>query len=480
MAMIRSTSGTDAAARRTIPSSAGCISRMSTTVAWSLIVRSLRRLRARRHGQRTGPPREPDGLDLGMHAELGKHVLHVTLHGHDADRERLSTTSCVVCPSARRASTSRSRRVRESNLAPSTESKRETRTSSTRAPGASPEGSARRRRLVGGDPELARSSSVRAITPGGAGGDHGRRPPPDRVPRSPPGSGRRRARLQRRGGSGPRARRAPPRARQRGSSEAAAGPRSRCGPVRGRTRRSGDRPGEVVREAQPPLQHQARERSCSSPRRCIGTGATFLKGETGGMASRDQSAREETSPYLLATCDQPGRLVPLGRRGVRRGSRARRPDLPVGRVRGLPLVPRDGAGVLRRCRQTAAFLSEHFVSIKVDREERPDIDAIYMDAVQAMTGSGGWPMSRLPHPGRPTLLCRHLLPRRAPPRDAVVPAGPRRHHRRLAHRRADVEAQGGPSSRRSRARRPGPERSRPIDATLVDEAFARIERRVRR
>ena len=42
---------------------------------------------------------------------------------------------------------------------------------------------------------------------------------------------------------------------------------------------------------------------------------------------------------------------------------------------------------------TAAFLNEHFVAIKVDREERPDLDAIYMDAVVALTGQGGWPMS---------------------------------------------------------------------------------------
>ena len=42
---------------------------------------------------------------------------------------------------------------------------------------------------------------------------------------------------------------------------------------------------------------------------------------------------------------------------------------------------------------TAALMNEHFVSIKVDREERPDLDGIYMDAVQAMTGHGGWPMS---------------------------------------------------------------------------------------
>src|SRR5689334_13026594 len=42
---------------------------------------------------------------------------------------------------------------------------------------------------------------------------------------------------------------------------------------------------------------------------------------------------------------------------------------------------------------TAALMNEHFVNIKVDREERPDIDAIYMQAVQAMTGHGGWPMT---------------------------------------------------------------------------------------
>ena len=42
---------------------------------------------------------------------------------------------------------------------------------------------------------------------------------------------------------------------------------------------------------------------------------------------------------------------------------------------------------------TAAFMNEHFVPIKVDREERPDVDAVYMDAVQAMTGHGGWPLN---------------------------------------------------------------------------------------
>ncbi|MEJ7876992.1 MAG: thioredoxin domain-containing protein, partial [Solirubrobacterales bacterium] len=45
--------------------------------------------------------------------------------------------------------------------------------------------------------------------------------------------------------------------------------------------------------------------------------------------------------------------------------------------------------------ETAAYMNEHFVCVKVDREERPDVDAIYMDAVQAMTGHGGWPLTAL-------------------------------------------------------------------------------------
>src|SRR4029450_1569950 len=43
--------------------------------------------------------------------------------------------------------------------------------------------------------------------------------------------------------------------------------------------------------------------------------------------------------------------------------------------------------------ETAAFMNEHFVNVKVDREERPDVDALYMEATQAMTGQGGWPMT---------------------------------------------------------------------------------------
>jgi uncharacterized protein YyaL (SSP411 family) len=53
-------------------------------------------------------------------------------------------------------------------------------------------------------------------------------------------------------------------------------------------------------------------------------------------------------------------------------------------------------------RATAAVLNERFVCVKVDREERPDVDAVYMDAVQALTGQGGWPLTAFCDPdGRP-------------------------------------------------------------------------------
>ena len=60
--------------------------------------------------------------------------------------------------------------------------------------------------------------------------------------------------------------------------------------------------------------------------------------------------------------------------------------------------------------EIAALMNERFVCIKVDREERPDVDAIYMDAVQAMTGHGRLAAERVPHARRRAVLRRHLLP----------------------------------------------------------------------
>ena len=59
----------------------------------------------------------------------------------------------------------------------------------------------------------------------------------------------------------------------------------------------------------------------------------------------------------------------------------------------IPLAIGVMAGDSFNKKDLADILNKHFISIKVDREERPDVDAIYMIAVQMMTGRGGWPMS---------------------------------------------------------------------------------------
>ena len=93
---------------------------------------------------------------------------------------------------------------------------------------------------------------------------------------------------------------------------------------------------------------------------------------------------------------------------------------------------------------TAAYLNEHFVCVKVDREERPDVDAVFMAATQALTGQGGWPMSVFLTPGPATVLRRHLLSATGRTRAAVVRRGAGGDRRRLA----------GPTRRGAGQRRP--------------------------
>jgi hypothetical protein len=100
----------------------------------------------------------------------------------------------------------------------------------------------------------------------------------------------------------------------------------------------------------------------------------------------------ETSPYLLQHADNPVDWYPWGPEAL---ERARRDNKPI--------LLSIGYAACHWCHvmahesfedvATAALMNEHFVNIKVDREERPDIDGIYMQAVQAMTGHGGWPMT---------------------------------------------------------------------------------------
>jgi uncharacterized protein len=100
----------------------------------------------------------------------------------------------------------------------------------------------------------------------------------------------------------------------------------------------------------------------------------------------------ETSPYLLQHAHNPVDWYPWGEEAF---AKARADDKPV--FLSIGYAACHWCHVMEResfeSEATARVLNEQFVSIKVDREERPDVDSIYMQAVQLMTGHGGWPMS---------------------------------------------------------------------------------------
>src|SRR5918992_5705691 len=100
----------------------------------------------------------------------------------------------------------------------------------------------------------------------------------------------------------------------------------------------------------------------------------------------------ETSPYLLQHRDNPVDWLPWGDEALTRA-----------RDRDLPLLVSIGYSACHWCHvmeresfedaETARLMNERFVCVKLDREERPDLDSIYMEACQAMTGHGGWPLN---------------------------------------------------------------------------------------
>ncbi|WNM29869.1 thioredoxin domain-containing protein [Streptomyces sp. Li-HN-5-11] len=100
----------------------------------------------------------------------------------------------------------------------------------------------------------------------------------------------------------------------------------------------------------------------------------------------------ETSPYLLQHADNPVDWWPWSDEAF---EEARGSDRPVLLSVGYSSCHwcHVMAGESFEDQATADYLNEHFVSVKVDREERPDVDAVYMEAVQAATGQGGWPMT---------------------------------------------------------------------------------------
>ena len=109
----------------------------------------------------------------------------------------------------------------------------------------------------------------------------------------------------------------------------------------------------------------------------------------------------ETSPYLLQHVDNPVDWYPWGEEA-----------LQLAREQDKPILLSIGYAACHWCHvmahesfedeETAVYMNTHFINVKVDREERPDLDAVYMSAVVAMTGQGGWPMTVILTPdGKP-------------------------------------------------------------------------------
>src|SRR5688500_9725638 len=124
----------------------------------------------------------------------------------------------------------------------------------------------------------------------------------------------------------------------------------------------------------------------------------------------------EKSPYLLQHAHNPVDWYPWGPEAFEKAKRENRPvflSIGYSTCHWCHIMERESF----EDAEIAAFLNEHFVSIKVDREERPDVDAVYMEFVQASTGSGGWPLTAFLTPdGKPFFGGTYFPPRDDPRR----------------------------------------------------------------
>ena len=176
----------------------------------------------------------------------------------------------------------------------------------------------------------------------------------------------------------------------------------------------------------------------------------------------------ETSPYLLQHKDNPVDWYPWGAEA-----------LAAARERDVPILLSIGYSACHWCHvmeresfedaDTAALMNERFVCIKLDREERPDLDAIYMEACQAMTGHGGWPLNVFLTPEQVPFYAGTYFP---PEERQGMPLAARAGRRargvgRARATRSAPPATGGPAPAGGAALQPA---SEPLDAGLLDAA----------
>ena len=118
---------------------------------------------------------------------------------------------------------------------------------------------------------------------------------------------------------------------------------------------------------------------------------------------------KSTSPYLLQHANNPVNWFPWGEEALQES-----------KDEDKPIFLSIGYAACHWCHvmahesfedpATASIMNQHFINIKVDREERPDLDSIYMDAVVAITGQGGWPMSVFLTPDLAPFFCGTYFP----------------------------------------------------------------------
>ena len=176
---------------------------------------------------------------------------------------------------------------------------------------------------------------------------------------------------------------------------------------------------------------------------------------------------KETSAYLRAAAHQPVDWHPWGEEAFRRASELDRPvllDIGASWCHWCHVIDRESY----EDPKLAAIINEHFVAVKVDRDERPDVDARYQAAVGSLTGSGGWPLTAFLTPdGKVFYGGTYFPPRDAydrPSFERVLLAVAKQYRENRAEATRDAEA-----LHRSLAER----RASVTDAAAVNEAFLR-------
>src|SRR5690242_21575236 len=120
--------------------------------------------------------------------------------------------------------------------------------------------------------------------------------------------------------------------------------------------------------------------------------ARVKRGLLGSLEGMPNHLADETSPYLLQHKDNPVDWRPWGPEALAEAAQGDKPilvSIGYSACHWCHVMERESF----EDAAVAALMNERFVCIKVDREERPDVDAVYMEAVQAMTGQGGWPLN---------------------------------------------------------------------------------------